>query len=127
MFDARPALSGATYQGLVSVEEAGLTGMITIRGALEEIAQPVTEATGLPVRPDDAAKPARRGVRDLLEHDVSDPPDLRTEQLHVRDRGVGTERLPGGEGQVFGKHSLMWRGFGAAAKPEPLPSPDFTG
>ncbi|ETW14394.1 sarcosine oxidase-like protein [Roseivivax marinus] len=54
MFDAtshpaRPALEGATFDGLVRVEAAGLTGMITLRGDVDAIGMPVADVTGLDV------------------------------------------------------------------------------
>ncbi|SLN26469.1 Sarcosine oxidase, gamma subunit family [Roseivivax jejudonensis] len=49
MFDAMSPKTGARYEGRVTVAEAGLSGMITLRGALDTIAQPVADATGLEV------------------------------------------------------------------------------
>lgn len=57
MSDLRSALDGARYQGIVTVEEAGLRGMITLRGdpAAPALAKAVKAATGQPV-------PGRRAI-----------------------------------------------------------------
>ncbi len=41
------ALPGAAFDGLVSIREAGLCGMITLRGAPDTLAGPLAEVTGL--------------------------------------------------------------------------------
>lgn len=52
---ARSALPGASYEGFVTVTEAGLRGMITLRGDLAVLADAVKTATG-------CAIPAQRRV-----------------------------------------------------------------
>jgi sarcosine oxidase subunit gamma len=49
MSDAQSALDGASYEGLLTVRDAGLRGMITLRGDLNapEFAKAVKSATGL--------------------------------------------------------------------------------
>ena len=44
---ATSALPGATYQGFVTVAEAGLRGMITLRGDLSALAGTVKKSHGL--------------------------------------------------------------------------------
>ncbi len=46
MSDPRSALGGAVYQGYVTVKDAGVQGMITLRGAHRELAEAVKAATG---------------------------------------------------------------------------------
>ena len=43
------ALSQAEFKGLVTVREAGLHGMITLRGDLDALAGPVRQVTGLDI------------------------------------------------------------------------------
>ncbi|MCA8867556.1 MAG: sarcosine oxidase, gamma subunit family protein [Rhodobacteraceae bacterium] len=59
MSEAVSALNGAEFNGAVRISEAGLLGMITLRGDLEDakLAAAVKAAVGL-------AMPAKRGVRD---------------------------------------------------------------
>jgi len=52
---AQSALPGARYEGFVTVAEAGLRGMITLRGDLSSLAGAVKDATG-------CAMPAQRRV-----------------------------------------------------------------
>lgn len=52
---AQSALPGARYEGFVTVAEAGLRGMITLRGDLSALAKAVKDATG-------CAMPAQRRV-----------------------------------------------------------------
>ncbi|SFE80730.1 sarcosine oxidase subunit gamma [Roseivivax sediminis] len=49
MFDATPPLARARQDGRVSVECAGLTGMVTLRGDIAAIGEPVADATGLSI------------------------------------------------------------------------------
>jgi len=57
MSDAVSAMAGASYQGRVAVREAGLQGMITLRGDLgaDKVKKAVRAATG-------CAVPDRRGI-----------------------------------------------------------------
>jgi len=57
MSDAQSALSGASYAGYVTVREAGLSGMLTLRGDLgsRTLKKAVTDLTG-------ATFPAQRGI-----------------------------------------------------------------
>lgn len=57
MSEAASALSGAAYDGLVRVADAGLQGMVTLRGDLEAeaIGAAVSDATG-------CAMPGQRGI-----------------------------------------------------------------
>lgn len=59
MSDAITALNGATFAGAVKIEDAGLAGMITLRGDLadEGLAKAVKSAVGL-------AMPAARGIKE---------------------------------------------------------------
>ena len=59
MSEAVSALKGARYEGRVSVSEAGLTGMVLIRGEIDATAQAVADATGC-------------GVPDTLGIDMGD-------------------------------------------------------
>lgn len=47
MSDVQSALGGARANGLVTLREAELTGMITVRGALDDIGRAVRDVTGV--------------------------------------------------------------------------------
>lgn len=49
MFDAATTRETTRFEGLVTVEETGLAGMITLRGLVSEIGGAVSETAGLPV------------------------------------------------------------------------------
>ncbi|MCV6586211.1 MAG: sarcosine oxidase subunit gamma [Marinibacterium sp.] len=49
MSNAVTAVNGARFDGLVEVSDAGLQGMITLRGDLADIGQIVTDTTGTPM------------------------------------------------------------------------------
>ncbi|ETX14342.1 sarcosine oxidase subunit gamma [Roseivivax halodurans JCM 10272] len=49
MFDAATTKETTRFEGLVTVEDTGLAGMITIRGARSEIGGAMSDTVGLPV------------------------------------------------------------------------------
>ncbi len=97
MSEAVSALNGAAYEGYCRLAEAGLVGMVTIRGALATIAPAVTEATGLEI-------PARGAI-------TGDGPQLAwmspDELMLLCDYGEAGRLTAALEAALAGQHALV--------------------
>lgn len=99
MSNLASALNGASFSGLAKVEEAGLVGMITLRGDLAsaKVAAAVKSATGQDV-------PAQRRIEGTVEGSAA---WMSTDELLVLvPYGEVVERLEKMQAELAGEHAL---------------------